>query len=88
MANRKAQIKTITVNGIRRTRNKSLRTMLHTQMRRLDEAVASGDADRMQDELSKSLVRLDKSVTKGIIHKNKAARTKSRLCARIAAAKG
>lgn len=85
MANRKAKIKTIEVNEIRRERNKSNRTALHSQLRKLDDAIKAGDKDTIQSELKNSLIRLDKSATRGIIHKNKASRKKSRLCAQVAA---
>lgn len=85
MANRKAKIKSIEVTAIRRDRNKSNRTALHTQLRKLSDAVQSGDKDAAQTELKTALTRLDKSVSNGIIHRNKAARSKSRLSARVAA---
>jgi|SaaInlStandDraft_1057018.scaffolds.fasta_scaffold12090_2 small subunit ribosomal protein S20 len=85
MANRKAQIKTIEVNAIRCQRNKSNRTALHTQLRKLDDAMKTGDKDGIQKELKNSLIRLDKSASKGIVHKKKASRKKARLCAQVAA---
>ncbi|MBF0245626.1 MAG: 30S ribosomal protein S20, partial [Planctomycetes bacterium] len=48
-------------------------------LRKLSDAVTAGDPQKLQDELKASLVRLDKSATKGIIHPKKAARKKSRL---------
>ncbi len=83
MANRKAKIKTIQVSADRRDRNRANRTKLHTQMRKFDDAIKSGDKDLAQGELKNSIIRLDKSVTCGIIHHNKAARSKSRLTARV-----
>jgi len=85
MAHRKAKIKTIEVNAIRRERNKSNRTALHTQLRKLDDAIKAENKDGIRAELEKALIRLDKSATKGIIHKKKASRKKSRLCAQVAA---
>lgn len=85
MANRKAKIKTIEVSALRRDRNRANRTMLHNQLRKLDDAVAVGDKTLATEELQKSLSRLDKSASLGIIHNNKAARSKSRLSARVAA---
>lgn len=84
MANRKAKIKTIEVSKQRRLRNRMLRSQLHSQIRALDDAVKTGKAEEAQVELKKSLIRLDKNVTKGILHANTAARAKSRLCARVA----
>ena len=85
MANRKASKKTIEVNGIRRERNRSYRTILHTHLRKLSDAIASGDKALAQTELSNAISRLDISVGNGIIHHNKAARSKSRLTIRVAA---
>ena len=85
MANRKAKIKTIEVNAIRRDKNRSNRTVLHTHLRKLSDAIESGDKAIAQTELSKAISRLDKSVGAGIIHHNKAARSKSRLTIRVAA---
>jgi len=79
MANRKAKIKTIEVTEIRNERNRALRTKLHTQIRKLADAIKVGDKEKAQVELKASIVRLDKSVTDGIVHRNTAARSKSRL---------
>lgn len=85
MANRKSKIKTIATSAVRRERNKALKTRLHTQIRKLSDAIKVGDKDKAQSELKASLVRIDKSVTKGILHANTAARTKSRLNRRVKA---
>ena len=85
MANRKSKIKTIEVSSIRRDRNRSLKTRLHTQIRKLSDAIKVGDKEQAQTELKASFVRIDKSVTKGILHANTASRTKSRLNRRVKA---
>lgn len=85
MANRKSKIKTIEVSAIRTDRNRSLRTRLHTQMRQLSDAIGEGDKEKAQTELKASFIRLDKSVSKGILHANTAARSKSRLNRRVKA---
>jgi small subunit ribosomal protein S20 len=84
MANRKAKIKTIEVNEIRRERNKTYKTALHSQMRKLEDAIKEGDKEVVQKELKNSMIRLDKSASKGIIHKKTASRKKSRLSAQVA----
>ncbi len=83
MANRKAKIKTISINAVRRSRNRAMKSILHTQAKKLDEAIEAGDVDKAKAELKVSLLRLDKSVTKGLMHKKNASRKKSRLCARV-----
>jgi len=85
MANRKSKIKTIEVSAIRSDRNRSLRTRLHTQMRQLSDAISEGDKEKAQTELKASFIRLDKSVSKGILHANTASRSKSRLNRRVKA---
>ena len=84
MANTKAQTKTIEVDKIRRARNRQFKSLLHTQLKKLDEVIASSNKNDAQAELLKSIVRIDKSVTKGIMHSNKGSRTKSRLVAKVA----
>jgi small subunit ribosomal protein S20 len=84
MANRKAKIKTVTIAGQRRSRNRAMKSALHTQAKKLDEAIESGNVEKANTELKVSLIRLDKSVTKGLMHKKNASRKKSRLCARVA----
>lgn len=84
MANRKAKIKTIEVNAQRRARNRQLKSALHTQIKKLSAAIDQGDKETAQKELKSSIINIDKNCTKGILHKNTAARTKSRLSARVA----
>lgn len=84
MANCKAQIKTIQKDKERRLRNRRYRSVLHTAIRKLDEAIQSGDKEAAKAELKKSCAQLDKTSSRGVIHANKAARTKSRLNARVA----
>jgi|SaaInlStandDraft_1057018.scaffolds.fasta_scaffold511071_1 small subunit ribosomal protein S20 len=83
MANRKAKIKTISINSVRRSRNRAMKSILHSQAKKLDEAIEAGDVDKANAELKVSILRLDKGVTKGLMHKKNASRKKSRLCARV-----
>ena len=85
MANIKSQIKRNRQNEARRARNKSVRSALKTRMRRLDEAVASGDTDAAATEYRATARALDKAASKGMIHKNKAANKKARLAKRVGA---
>lgn len=84
MANRQAKVKTISVNALRRSRNRSLRSILSTQTKKLEVAIDSGDVEKAKVELKASITRIDKSVTKGLLHKNTASRKKARLSARVA----
>lgn len=56
---------------------------MRTTIRRFEEALASDNVDNAKLALRKALRALDKAVTKGVIHKNTAARKKSRLTKRF-----
>lgn len=68
-----------------RARNMSLRSELRTAIKRIRKAVASGDKAAAQQEFQQSVGTIDRIADKGICHKNKAARDKSRLSAAIKA---
>jgi len=82
VANIKSQIKRNRQNEARRVRNKAVRSELKT---RTKAAVTAADASADDaDELARQAVkRLDKAASKGVIHKNQAARRKSRLAKRL-----
>jgi len=63
----------------RTERNKSAKSALKTAIRRFEEAVQGDDKEQAREKLQKALVSIDKGVSKGILHKNTAARRKSRL---------
>ncbi len=83
MANIKSQIKRNKQNEKARERNKAVRSELKT---RVKVAIAESEAgsENSAQALRTAVSKLDKAVTKGIIHKNQASRKKSRLMARIA----
>lgn len=85
MANIKSQIKRIRQNEVRRERNKAVRSELKTRTKSVLGAAETGGED-LAERLQLAVKRIDKAAAKGIIHKNQAARRKSRLMARIAAA--
>lgn len=62
-----------------RQRNGGQRSMLRTHIKNVVKAIASGDAEAAQAAYVKAVPVIDKSSGKGLIHKNKAARHKSRL---------
>lgn len=82
MANIKSQIKRNLQNERRRLRNKSVRSELGTRSRRAVAAAEAGAPDR-DEALRLAIKRIDKAAAKGVIHKNTAARRKSRLVRRI-----
>ena len=59
--------------------------MVRTYIKRVDAAIAAGDADAANTALTDAMPLIDKMVTKGIMHKNKAARHKSRLNKKVKA---
>lgn len=69
----------------RRKHNASLRSMARTYMKKVVAAIESGDKAAAEAAFKTAQPILDSSVNKGIFHKNKIARTKSRLSARIKA---
>jgi small subunit ribosomal protein S20 len=82
VANIKSQIKRNRQNEKRHARNKAVRSELKTRVKRAITAAEQGD-DKAADATRAAITRLDKAATKGIIHKNAAARRKSRLQKRI-----
>lgn len=79
MANIKSQIKRIRTNEKARLRNKAVKSELKTYVRRVREAVAGGDKDAAATALTVASKKLDKAVSKGVIHANQAANKKSAL---------
>ncbi|VTR76836.1 MULTISPECIES: 30S ribosomal protein S20 [Cellulomonas] len=79
MANIKSQIKRIRTNEKARLRNKAVKSELRTFVRRVRETVASGDKEAATTALTAASKKLDKAVSKGVIHANQAANKKSAL---------
>lgn len=63
--------------------NKSRRSRVRTYLRRVEEAIATGDAGSAQSAYREAQAELQRAVSKGIVHKNTASRTLSRLSGRI-----
>ncbi len=83
MANIKSQIKRNKQNETRRVRNKAVKSEIKTRVKSAVALATAGTPDA--DATKLAIKRLDKAVTKGVIHKNQAARRKSRLMKRVAA---
>jgi small subunit ribosomal protein S20 len=83
VANIKSQMKRIRQNERRRVRNKAVRSELKTREKRAVLAAGTEDEAALLQVAQK---RIDKAATKGVIHKNAAARRKSRLMKRVAKA--
>ena len=68
-----------------RRSNASRRSMMRTYMKKVNAAIEAGDKEKAVTAYNVAVTIIDKSVTKSLIHKNKAARHKSRLNAQIKA---
>ena len=79
MPNHKSAEKRMRQNEKRRLINRSNRTRVRSSIRKLREALATGDAKEMNTLLPETISTIDKAVQKGVLHKNTAARYKSRL---------
>jgi small subunit ribosomal protein S20 len=82
VANIKSQIKRNRQNEKRRLRNKAVKSSLKTAIRKFNQAVQAGDTDAARTLLHDASRKLDKAVSKGVIHKNQAANRKSAIAKR------
>ena len=85
MANIKSSIKRARQNVSLRLHNASARSMYRTFVKNVIKAVEAGDQAGAKEAYAKAQPVIDKASQKGLIHKNKAARIKSRLVARVKA---
>ena len=83
MPNHKSAEKRMRQNEKRRDVNRSNRGRLRTSIRKLRSALTAGDGKNVQELLPATISTIDKAVQKGVLHRNAAARYKSRLTARV-----
>jgi small subunit ribosomal protein S20 len=88
LANIKSQKKRILTNAKAQARNKAVRSALKTLIKRVNEAVASGDKAVAQESMLAANRALDKAASKGVIHKNQAANRKSGIACAVAKLEG
>ncbi len=69
----------------RRAHNASLRSLVRTNIKKVVAAINTGDAEQARTAYANAVPVIDRMADKGIIHKNKAARHKSRLNAQVKA---
>jgi small subunit ribosomal protein S20 len=79
MANIKSAIKRIRQSEKRRVRNAAVRSTVRTSVKSARTAIEGAQRDQARETLLRTIQVLDKAVTKGVIHRNTAARRKSRL---------
>ena len=83
MANTKSAKKAVRKIEHRTALNKSRRSRMRTFVRKVEDAVATGDKDAARSALKDAQPVIMKSAQKGIVHKNAASRKLSRLSARV-----
>lgn len=79
MANIKSAAKRAKIAKVRTLRNKSAMSRVKTAIKRFEAAVAENDVAKAGETLKIAISTLDKAVSKGLLHKNTAARKKSHL---------
>jgi small subunit ribosomal protein S20 len=87
MPNNKSASKRVLIAQERNRRNRAARSVLRTSIKKLDAELASGNAAAAKEAYTAAVKTVDRAATKGLIHKNNAARKKSALTAKLAAAK-
>ena len=83
MANNKSAKKRIRVAERNRIRNKGYKTTFKNVFKKVEEFISSGQKEEAVSALSKAQKTIDKAAGAGAIHRNKAARKKSRLTSKI-----
>lgn len=79
MANHKSALKRAKQNEERRQRNRARKTRMKNVVKAVEQAIATNDKELAMSKLKEAVSIIDKTASKGVIHKNKAARKISRL---------
>lgn len=83
MANIKSAKKRVEVAERNRLRNKSVKSAISTAIKKVFESIKSSDTNAMKETLNKAYSIIDKAVSKGILHRNTAARKKARITKQV-----
>lgn len=83
MPNIKSAVKRVKTNEKRRLLNASQKSALRTAVKAADAALANNEVETAKGAVALASKKLDKAVTKGLVHKNAAARKKSRLAQKL-----
>lgn len=83
MAHSLSAKKRVRQNASRRVRNRARKSMVKTQIKNLEAAITAGDVNKAQEQFKSLTRKLDKISTTSTLHKNTAARMKSRLARRV-----
>ncbi len=87
MPNSESAKKRLRQNEARRLKNRADRSTLRTAIKKVRKAIDAGEVEQCESTYVAATKKLDKAAAKGLIHANKAARTKSRLSKAILAVK-
>ena len=87
MPNTKSARKRLRQNVASRQRNRSVKSNIRRQLRKVREALVEGDVEKIEAEFKLAAKTMDRAAAKNIIHPNQAGRIKSRMQRRIKAAK-
>ncbi len=85
MANHKSALKRIRSSERKRLRNRAVRSTTRTKIKQARTTLQEGDVETARTAIHEAIRTLDKAVSKGVIHRNNAARRKSRLMKQLAA---
>lgn len=83
MPNIKSAIKRVKTTNQRNAQNAAQKSAMRTAVKKVEAAIANKDVEAAKASASNAAKQLDKAATKGLIHKNAAARKKSRLAKQI-----
>ncbi|MCM3599511.1 30S ribosomal protein S20 [Robertmurraya korlensis] len=83
MPNIKSAIKRVKTSEERNARNTMVKSATRTAVKKVESAIVNGDATTAQESFALAASKLDKAAAKGLIHKNAAARKKSRLMKKL-----
>ena len=79
MPQHKSAVKKVKIDKTRTARNRTIRSRLRTEIKVLRTLIKEKNSDQLEAQLKTTISTIDKTRTKGIIHRNKSARLKSRL---------
>ena len=79
----KSAVKRIKTSQKKHARNLAVQSGLKTVLKKLDGLISSNKADQAKELIQEAMVKLDKAASKGVIHKKRASRKKSRLAKKL-----
>lgn len=83
MPNIKSAKKRVKITAVKRAANMSRRSELKTAIKKSLSSITAGNLEVAKNDVRQAIIKLDKAVSKGLIHKNQAARRKSRLTKKL-----